>query len=201
MTAIQSQAGQQVQQASSGIRDNHRRGTVGAFLGNDKTSICCSESPKPLAALLNSRLLFWVIQNTASTKSGGFYEFKPMYVSLLPIVDFYDSQIVEVLVDYILHVMSESEDSEAKPIVQYLEQIIDALVYETYLSKDLDEQDLSFFKHLESENLIAIDNITGNKLDAIRDMFHRLYSTDHLIRQNLFALDTVPSIRIIEGKA
>ena len=32
MTAIQSQAGQQVQQASSGIRDNHRRGTVGAFL-------------------------------------------------------------------------------------------------------------------------------------------------------------------------
>ncbi len=32
MTAIQSQESQQAQQVSSGIRDNHRRGTVGAFL-------------------------------------------------------------------------------------------------------------------------------------------------------------------------
>ncbi|MGP8199382.1 MAG: hypothetical protein ACLQU4_07760 [Limisphaerales bacterium] len=29
--------------------------------------------------------LWWFIQQTAATKQGGFYEFKPMYVSVLPI--------------------------------------------------------------------------------------------------------------------
>ena len=53
--------------------------------GNDKTSICVAEDAEYLLGLLNSKILWWVIQKTASTKQGGFYEFKPMYVSKLPI--------------------------------------------------------------------------------------------------------------------
>jgi adenine-specific DNA-methyltransferase len=55
------------------------------FYGNDKTSICVAEDAEYLLGLLNSKILWWVIQKTASTKQGGFYEFKPMYVSKLPI--------------------------------------------------------------------------------------------------------------------
>ncbi len=38
-----------------------------------------------LLSLLNSKVLWWVIRKTAATKQGGFFEFKPMYVSALPI--------------------------------------------------------------------------------------------------------------------
>lgn len=55
------------------------------FYSNDKTSICVSDEIPFLLGLLNSRLLWWVIQRTAASKQGGFYEFKPMYVSVLPI--------------------------------------------------------------------------------------------------------------------
>lgn len=52
---------------------------------NDKTSICVTSDVNYLLGLLNSKVLWWFIQQTASTKQGGFYEFKPMYVSQLPI--------------------------------------------------------------------------------------------------------------------
>lgn len=41
----------------------------------------------------------------------------------------------------------------------------------------------------------------GDKLPALRIIFQRLQAQDHPIRRNLFALDTLPIIRLIEGKA
>jgi adenine-specific DNA-methyltransferase len=55
------------------------------FFSNDKTSICVSEENWFLAAVLNSAPLFWVIQRVAATRQGGYYEFKPMYITDLPI--------------------------------------------------------------------------------------------------------------------
>ena len=59
---------------------------TGAY-SNDKTSICIAEDPEYIIGLLNSKILWWIIQQTASAKQGGFYEFKPMYVSKLPIIN------------------------------------------------------------------------------------------------------------------
>ena len=56
-----------------------------AYFSNDKTSICVTSDVNYLLGLLNSKVLYWFIRQTASTKQGGFYEFKPMYVSQLPI--------------------------------------------------------------------------------------------------------------------
>lgn len=55
------------------------------FYSNDKTSICVPPNVPLLLSLLNSKVLWWVIRKTAATKQGGFFEFKPMYVSALPI--------------------------------------------------------------------------------------------------------------------
>ncbi len=51
---------------------------------NDKTNIIGSQD-KYLLAVLNSKLCDFVLHNIASTKSGGYFEYKPMYISLLPI--------------------------------------------------------------------------------------------------------------------
>jgi hypothetical protein len=174
--------------------DNH--------FSNDKTTICCTDSSKYILGLLNSRLLFWFIQQTASAKQGGFYEFKPMYVSKLPIVKAENPLLIGNFVDYIFCIYQQNVTfSQDKLMLEYFEQIINGLVYELYFPKDLQAQDLTFAEPLQSENLQKLDDIQGDRLNALRAIFQRLYATDHLIRQNLVALDTLPIIRMIEGRA
>jgi hypothetical protein len=52
-----------------------------------------------------------------------------------------------------------------------------------------------------AQRLPAMDAIKGDKLAALGHIFERLFDRDHLLRQNTFFLDTIESIRIIEGKA
>ena len=55
------------------------------FYSNDKTSIISTDD-KYLLGLLNSKVLEFFMHSISSTKQGGYYEYKPMYVSQLPIV-------------------------------------------------------------------------------------------------------------------
>jgi hypothetical protein len=52
---------------------------------NDKTNICIAEDPDSLCAILNSKVLWWALTQTAATKQNGYYEFKPLYMRQLPI--------------------------------------------------------------------------------------------------------------------
>ena len=74
------------------------------YFSNDKTTLLACENPEFIAALLNSKPLFWFMRQTAAQKQGGFYEFKPMYVSALPIpaVPTEKQKPVERLVERIL---------------------------------------------------------------------------------------------------
>lgn len=54
------------------------------FYSNDKTSII-PENDLYLLGLMNSKVCDFVLHEIASTKRGGYYEYKPMYVSQLPI--------------------------------------------------------------------------------------------------------------------
>jgi hypothetical protein len=56
------------------------------YFGNDKTSICLTNNVNYLLGLLNSSLISWFIRQIAPTRQGGFYEFKPTYVTQIPIV-------------------------------------------------------------------------------------------------------------------
>jgi len=98
------------------------------YFSNDKTSICVTEKANYLLALLNSKVLWWFIRQTAASKQGGFYEFKPMYVSQLPIVENRDCKVLEKLTDKIL--ISTHTDPAAD--VSAVEREIDQLVYKLY---------------------------------------------------------------------
>jgi len=53
---------------------------------NDKTTIIGSDS-KYLLALLNSKVVDFFLKQIASTKQNGYFEYKPMYLEQLPIVN------------------------------------------------------------------------------------------------------------------
>ena len=54
------------------------------FYSNDKTTIISSDDLY-LLGLLNSKAVDYFMHSIASTKQGGYYEYKPMYISQLPI--------------------------------------------------------------------------------------------------------------------
>ena len=56
-----------------------------AYYSNDKTSILIPSSLTYTLALLNSSLSGWITKQEFASKQGGFFEFKPMYVSKFPI--------------------------------------------------------------------------------------------------------------------
>jgi adenine-specific DNA-methyltransferase len=99
------------------------------FLGyysNDKTSICIAENVNYVLGILNSSLMWWFIQQIAASRQGGFFEFKPMYVSQIPIVTATESerQAIETLVQKCLEAKGKG--------VEDIEQEIDNLAYQLY---------------------------------------------------------------------
>jgi hypothetical protein len=118
------------------------------FYSNDKTSIIVSDSLY-LLGILNSKTLDFVMHSIASTKQGGYYEYKPMYVEQLPIrtINFDDpadiarhDRMVQMVEQMIAlkqehareEVVFSDKRHELAQRIERLDQDIDALVYELY---------------------------------------------------------------------
>ena len=123
------------------------------FYSNDKTSIIPTESLY-LLGILNSRLLDFVMHSIASTKQGGYFEYKPMYLSQIPIrtINFenpsdktHHDKMVS-LVDQILDFhkqLAQTRLPQKKTVlkrqIEATDRQIDELVYELY---DLTEEEI-----------------------------------------------------------
>jgi len=100
-----------------------------------------------LLGLLNSGVLDFALHSIASTKQGGYFEYKPMYIKQLPIrtIDFSDPtdktrhdrmvKLVEQMLD--LHKqLAEAKEPQTKTVLQRqietTDRQIDRLVYELY---------------------------------------------------------------------
>ena len=60
--------------------------------------------------------------------------------------------------------------------------------------------DRDIFKHLITEQLPEIDEISGDKMSVFRSLYEHLHHREHPIRVNLFFQDSLRPIRIIEDK-
>ena len=121
------------------------------FYSNDKTSIIVTDDLY-LMGLLNSTALDFVMHSISSTKRGGYFEYKPMYLEQLPIrpIDFEDPEdvarhdrmvaLVERMLDLHRKLAAAAIPADKKLYQRQIEatdEEIDALVYELYgLTKD-----------------------------------------------------------------
>jgi len=105
------------------------------FYGNDKTAIITGVSLKYICAIQNSAVAWSYMSQIASSKQGGFFEIKPMYISQLPVPDIkYSSQKpFETLVDCIQFGHAHNLDFEAKT----LESLVDVMVYGLYFEAEM----------------------------------------------------------------
>ena len=70
--------------------------------------------------------MWWFIRQIASSKQGGFFEFKPMYISQIPI-----STAIEPEREEIETLVQKCLDAKGKD-VKHIETEIDQLVYQLY---------------------------------------------------------------------
>ena len=167
-----------------------------------------------LCGVLNSQIIEWFYSMISNSIRGGYLRAFSDYMKQIPIPNAGegDRAAIEKLVGYVLylteqlknipsHIATLDQSVTDKRMNLYFEQIIDALVMELYLPEELHEHDKYFMRYLFSENLPSLDTIKGDKMQTLRQIFERLFDKEHPIRHNLFLLNTIPVVRIIEGKS
>ena len=163
-----------------------------------------------LCGLLNSRVVEWFYSQASNQLSGDYLRARSRYMQQIPIPDLTPTQksLIGKIVDYLIFLQGQPTTSSRDlahardaVMLKYFERIIDGLVYESYLREPLHQGKKQFFKPLLDERLPQLEEIRGDKMAALREIFERLYERTHPIRRNLFFVDSVKPIRIIEGKA
>ena len=162
---------------------------------------------KYLCAILNSRLITWFMENTALNSGMGVTRWIRSSVETIPIpkISADKDDLVATIVDYIIYLKKQPSTNSKNLahardylMVKFFERIIDGLVCEIYLTDELHRADKYFFKPLQGEQLPSIEEITGDKMSALRTIFERLYERRHPVRKNLFFLGSLEVIRAIE---
>ncbi len=96
------------------------------------------ESYKFYMAMLNSKLLWWYLQQTGTTLANGFFRFMPRYIEPFPLpkIELEDTKPFEILVDKILAAKQANKNADTSA----LEREIDQLVYNLY---DLTDEEIA----------------------------------------------------------
>ena len=153
-----------------------------------------------LCGLLNSRVVEWFYSQTSNQLTGDYLQARSRYIQQIPIPDLTPTQksLIGKIVDYLIFLQGQPTTSgrdlaHARDFIMlgYFERIIDGLVYDSYLPEALHQGKKQFFKPLLDERLSHLEEIRGDKMAALREIFERLYKRTHPVRRNLFFMDSV----------
>ena len=97
---------------------------------NDKTSII-PITDFYLLGLLNSKTVDFVLRQISSSKRGGYFEYKPVYVSALPIIAKPDAGTKEKIISLVTRILAAKQSSPSAD-TSALEAEVDGLVYGLY---------------------------------------------------------------------
>ena len=180
---------------------------AGFYCGNTAYLIPTDETW--LCGLLNSRVVEWFYSQVSNQLTIDYLRARSGYIQQIPVPDITSTQkaLIGQFVDYLIYLQQQpttnSNDlAHARDAVMlgYFERIIDGMVYESYLPDELHKGRKHFFQPLLDEQLPQLEEIQGDKMSAFRDIFEHLYERTHPVRINLFFLDSVKPVRIIQGK-
>jgi hypothetical protein len=123
------------------------------FLSNDKTSILIPPSVPFALCILNSPISCWISRQNFPSKQGGYFEFKPTYISKLPIPEAsaeeqqWCGRLAEALI--FLHRPEIAAGGGIAPIsliAAWFEQWLNGLVYELFFRNELRAHHLRIFE-------------------------------------------------------
>ena len=162
-----------------------------------------------LCGLLNSRVVEWFYAQESNQLTIDYLRARSGYMQQIPVPDITSTQkaLIGQFVDYLIYLQQQPTINSRglayasdRVMLGYFERIIEGMVYELYLPDELHKGRKHFFQPLFDEQLLRLEEMQGDKVSACRDIFERLYEKTHPVAVNLFFLDSVKPVRIIEGK-
>ena len=181
--------------------------TSGYYYG--KTSYLIPTTETWLCGLLNSRTVEWFYSQASNQLTIDPLRARSGYIQQIPIPNLTSEHkaMIANIVDYLIYLQQQPEINSKdlkyardRIMLGYFERVIDGLVYEAYLPKELHKSDKVFLQPLLDEGLPLIEEIQDDKMSVFRDIFELLYERTHSIRRNLFFIDSVKQVRVIQGK-
>jgi hypothetical protein len=162
-------------------------------------------SPKYFLGLLNSRVLWYFLRNTGTLLRGGYLRFKTEYLKPFPIPEstLEQRRPIETLVDYVLYLKAHPPQGDSTGKAQrqlmesFLEHLVDGLVYELYFPEEFSSTALRLSRLLTPDVLPSFSNLKGEEVERV---FRRLFDKDHPVRQAVFFLEKIETVRIIQGE-
>jgi hypothetical protein len=160
-------------------------------------------------AVLNSRVCQWAFEAENPQMVGKvFAEIKVVYVERLPLPAFQAKHLtaIQPLVQIQLFLNEIPQDSHGHPprdplMLAYWERILNGLVYELYFPEELHATGLHLFDLVASAQLPDLAAILEkDRLGVLRKKFEEIYDIEHPLRIALDKLQTLDTVRIIEGK-
>ena len=165
----------------------------------DCTLFLIPESSHYLLGVLNSSAVNWFFKQISPSIQGGFIRFKSIYVSQIPVPK--SISVVEKQIEvFTKSIGNASSQPHAQVEVRFLESIINAIVYELYLPDILHAAERYPAKVISEAGVPELKGKDAADLERIRNYVRRLSAPDHAVAQLLYYLDSIPEIRIIEGK-
>ncbi len=163
-----------------------------------------------LAGVLNSTCAWWFLSQTCTDLQNGYLQALLANQEPIPIPSASDHQksTVEILVRVLVDLTKSATACGSSPTVRdplmlaYFERVLNGLVYELYFPEEVHESGLRLFDvvaNAQLPDLVAVAK--AERLPRSRKFFEDIHDGDHPIRISLDKLQTLDTVRIIEGKS
>ncbi len=168
------------------------------------------KASRVLLAVINSQCVRFYWTNRFRDDRKTFPKIKGEYLKLIPIPEASESEadlvaaVVNVLTTTTHHFAKHPEAQSARDplMLAYWERVLNGLVYELYFRQEVNGAGLRFFDLIKQTQLLDLHHVPKpERLPRERQIFEALYDGVHPLRIALDKLQTLDTVRIIEGKA
>jgi adenine-specific DNA-methyltransferase len=183
--------------------------TQGRYI-NNKLFMLPDQGPF-LLSLFNSRLGRWFIHTYSGVPFGGFLALQWPIMAEFPVPTVTQGRrtALEQIANYVLYLheqpsvkLPDSKWPRDPLAAQYFERWIDALVYQLFFSQELMTAALDFFRLHKEATLPELESIPGPKrMPELRAIYEKLSHPDHALRGALLTLDSLPFVKMMEGRS
>lgn len=144
-------------------------------------------------ALLNSKLINWYMYFFIFGKAIRTMHFDNAVTDRIPIPKVNHREAIGAVVNFC---MLEKEDSKRN----FLEQLIDAAVYELYFSSDIKSAGCEVLRHLTDLPELKADWSDQKKLSVVEKVCQELSDSKHPVSIAMAKMQQIPEVMIIEGR-
>jgi len=158
-------------------------------------------SIKSLLGILNSYLTNWIFRKSSTNSNVNCYEINNL--RLPKSINQNLINLIETLVEYILW-LKKNENLLITPYEKaasnYFESVIDGMVYELYFEESVKKYGKDILKYLSNLPEIKETDKPEKIKETVMKTFFELYDEKSPVRNALYYMDSVPEVKIIEGK-